>query len=73
MRAPTVADPDRPRTALDRDPVSDPSTDPHTPYPVAEAARVLGLSEIAVRSRIKRRTLATVLVDGRRLVLLPDP
>lgn len=38
---------------------------------VAEAARHLGLTEAAARQRIRRGTLASELVDGRRMVDLP--
>ena len=40
--------------------------------PIAEAARRLGVSENAVRQRIKRRSIAAAKVDGVWRVSLPD-
>lgn len=42
-------------------------------YNIPDAARVLGLTEEAVRQRVKRGTLDSIKVDGKLLVLLKFP
>jgi hypothetical protein len=56
---------ERPTTGV---PTDGPPTD-HVRLSVAEAARALGITEGAVRSRIKRGTLPTIKEDGNVFVL----
>ncbi len=68
---PTTSRPTTP--AMSQPPADQPTDYQGEPVPIAVAARILGVSENAIRQRIKRGTVDAVKVDGTWQVTLSEP